>query len=69
MRRHRPAVALLDVRMPVLDGLQAARKVLAQSPQTRVLILTTYDADEYVYEFTGGRRIVFARLADGGGRR
>ena len=36
--------------MPVLDGLQAARKVLALSPRTRVLILTTYDADEYVYE-------------------
>ncbi|HEY1917450.1 MAG TPA: response regulator transcription factor [Streptosporangiaceae bacterium] len=50
VRRHRPAVALLDIRMPVLDGLQAARKVLALSPGTRVLILTTFDADEYVYE-------------------
>lgn len=50
VRRHRPAVALLDIRMPVLDGLQAARKVLALSPHTRVLILTTFDADEYVYE-------------------
>ena len=50
VRRHRPAVALLDIRMPVLDGLQAARKVLAVSAQTRVLILTTFDADEYVYE-------------------
>jgi DNA-binding NarL/FixJ family response regulator len=50
VRRHRPAVALLDIRMPVLDGLRAARKVLAVSPQTRVLILTTFDADEYVYE-------------------
>jgi DNA-binding NarL/FixJ family response regulator len=50
VRRHRPAVALLDIRMPVLDGLKAARKILAQSPGTRVLILTTFDADEYVYE-------------------
>jgi DNA-binding NarL/FixJ family response regulator len=50
VRRHRPAVALLDIRMPVLDGLRAARKVLALSVPTRVLILTTYDADEYVYE-------------------
>jgi DNA-binding NarL/FixJ family response regulator len=50
VRRHRPAIALLDIRMPVLDGLHAARKVLALSPRTRVLILTTYDADEYVYE-------------------
>jgi DNA-binding NarL/FixJ family response regulator len=43
-------VALLDIRMPVLDGLRAARKVLAVSAQTRVLILTTFDADEHVYE-------------------
>jgi DNA-binding NarL/FixJ family response regulator len=50
VRRHRPAVALLDIRMPVLDGLLAARKVLAISPPTQVLILTTYDADEHVYE-------------------
>jgi DNA-binding NarL/FixJ family response regulator len=49
-REHRPAVALLDIRMPVLDGLRAAREVLAASPGTRVLILTTFDADEYVYE-------------------
>jgi DNA-binding NarL/FixJ family response regulator len=50
VRRHRPAVALLDIRMPVMDGLQAARQVLALGPATRVLILTTFDADEYVYE-------------------
>jgi DNA-binding NarL/FixJ family response regulator len=50
VRRHRPAVALLDIRMPVMDGLQAAREVLALGPATRVLILTTFDADEYVYE-------------------
>jgi DNA-binding NarL/FixJ family response regulator len=50
VRRHRPGVALLDIRMPVLDGLRAARKVLAVSPRTRVLMLTTFDADEHVYE-------------------
>ena len=50
VRRHLPAVALLDIRMPVLDGLRAARQVIADSPGTRVLILTTFDADEYVYE-------------------
>jgi DNA-binding NarL/FixJ family response regulator len=49
-RRHVPAVALLDIRMPVMDGLQAARRVLALDTPTRVLILTTFDADEYVYE-------------------
>ena len=50
VRRHAPAVALLDIRMPVLDGLRAARQVIALSPGTRVLIFTTFDADEYVYE-------------------
>ena len=50
MRRHAPAVALLDIRMPILDGLRAARQVIELSPATRVLILTTFDADEYVYE-------------------
>jgi DNA-binding NarL/FixJ family response regulator len=49
-RRHAPAVALLDIRMPILDGLRAARQVIELSPATRVLILTTFDADEYVYE-------------------
>jgi DNA-binding NarL/FixJ family response regulator len=53
-RRHTPAVALLDIRMPVLDGLRAAREILALSPGTRVLILTTFDADEYVYEALRG---------------
>jgi DNA-binding NarL/FixJ family response regulator len=48
--RYSPAVALLDIRMPVLDGLRAARQVIELSPGTRVLILTTFDADEYVYE-------------------
>jgi DNA-binding NarL/FixJ family response regulator len=50
VRRHAPAVVLLDIRMPVLDGLRAARQVIALSPGTRVLILTTFDADDYVYE-------------------
>jgi len=49
-RTHRPAVALLDIRMPVLDGLTAARQVIALGADTRILILTTFDADEYVYE-------------------
>jgi DNA-binding NarL/FixJ family response regulator len=44
-----PAVVLMDIRMPHLDGLAAARQILASS-RSRVLILTTFDADEYVYE-------------------
>jgi DNA-binding NarL/FixJ family response regulator len=50
VREHRPAVALLDIRMPNMDGLEAARRVIAFGGDTRVLILTTFDADEYVYE-------------------
>lgn len=45
-----PSVALLDIRMPNMGGLEAARRVLAATPATRVVILTTFDADDYVYE-------------------
>jgi len=44
-----PDVVLMDIRMPQLDGLSAARQLLA-SRDSRILILTTFDADEYVYE-------------------
>jgi len=48
--RTRPDVVLLDIRMPVMDGLQAGRRILAAAAAPRVLMLTTFDADEYVYE-------------------
>ncbi len=46
----RPDVILMDVRMPVLDGLQATRIITAMADAPKVLVLTTFDLDDYVYE-------------------
>jgi DNA-binding NarL/FixJ family response regulator len=51
-RAHHPDVAVIDIAMPVLNGLEAARQITRAFPQTRVLVLSSYSDDEYLEKFS-----------------
>ena len=48
--QHQPDVVLMDLNMPVMNGIQATRRLLERHPDARILALTTYDADEWVFD-------------------
>ena len=56
-RKLKPNVILLDITMPVLNGLEATREICTENPDARIIILSSHDDDEYIEELTGAGAI------------
>lgn len=56
---HRPDLVLMDIRMPVMNGIEAVKKLRETMPETKVLVLTTFDEDEYIIEALAGGAVGF----------
>ena len=54
--RYRPDVTLLDLRMPVMEGVEVVRRIREQDPAARVIVLTTYDTDDEISQRAQSRR-------------
>ena len=55
-RRHRPAITLIDLRLPKLGGVEVIQRLRLEEPQARFIVLTTYDGDEDIYRAHESRR-------------
>jgi len=49
IRKHQPAITLIDLRMPKLSGVEVIQRIRSEAPQTRFIVLSTYDGDEDIY--------------------
>ncbi|MFC5470154.1 response regulator [Cohnella suwonensis] len=56
---HDPDLVLMDIRMPVMNGIEAVKKLRAESPRTKALMLTTFDEDDYIVEALAGGAVGF----------
>ena len=56
---HDPDLVLMDIRMPVMNGIEAVKKLREQSPHTKVMVLTTFDEDDYIIDALAGGAVGF----------